>query len=762
GRLGELSAVELELEPGRRCSLDLDSRRILSFVGRCSRQWRSGAGPRASVLEIWLEHAEQKMASTLREFTRLLDPRSLPRVLEVSLGIYCNDCGGVQCSYSSFGQECTLSTGDLLKIIQISIRRFTAVSSANTQIQLPVEYPGLFRLVPNPQPYSSVQEIVDTLRIEPHRLAQPVFLNNLELRLTQGGVLHQGDIFRITTLRPGHAGAMVECELIQLGLMPRHHSKEKPELLKFNFSLSVSQRGCFVECQDQQIYTLREIADWKINKGRSRSVTEVKKGSDKELLSRLLEDVYGELTLTPVYQMKAVSKLREDVLLISSDMDIEVLDVTDRVVLDFFIHPLSLSDIFLQPEGFFPVVAQLCHQPRSSRSRLPAELQCLFRSKHVIIHGAFHSRRILASETIKESIKRRFLIPESYKGRFKRRPRQFVTACDLERARSQTEDVYVVASRDCDSGYDGFASVRAGDEFIVTKDTSSPFSGSRKEKPSDGFECLRVLGNSEAKESVRLPVGLEGGFIELVKDERQFSLAEICRWFPLPFNVTVSMRDLSLGPDILAGVSGLQIEEEIWDPSLLVSDADISQIMEVSVNCTDLIMNINQRWEGERPALNVKSIVEQITEDSYFRLRRRYTIGSITPPPRPPKKNKDPPPRPPKTQSSRSESVNSEGSVCSPQTLSVEPFKHSAFMPSSASKNGLDKKMPSSPATLPRPKLQTDGAQRRSLDDLSKEKNEDDDDGHDYEYIDEGQLSNIRRTCHEQQIIVKATPSNTI
>lgn len=56
-------------------------------------------------------------------------------------------------------------------------------------------------------------------------------------------------------------------------------------------------------------------------------------------------------------------------------------------------------------------------------------------------------------------------------------------------------------------------------------------------------------------------------------------------------------------------------------------------------------------------------------------------------------------------------------------------------------------------------------AKGRSLDDISVGKNEDEDtDVHDYEYIDEDQLDNIRKVYSEQHVSVgvKGKPSNTI
>ncbi len=59
----------------------------------------------------------------------------------------------------------------------------------------------------------------------------------------------------------------------------------------------------------------------------------------------------------------------------------------------------------------------------------------------------------------------------------------------------------------------------------------------------------------------------------------------------------------------------------------------------------------------------------------------------------------------------------------------------------------------------------SDLAKGRSLDNTFVTKHEDDDDNdvHDYEYIDEGQLDSMRKTFNEQNINTgKGYPSNTI
>ncbi|XP_056621118.1 protein THEMIS [Triplophysa dalaica] len=662
------------------------------------------------------------MALTLHEFTQCVNLKTLPRVLQTQSGIYCQGC-----VYEMFGRECSLSTGDLLKIIDITVTGFTAVSSSNTHIDLPLDYPGMFKLIADSEPYKDVEEIVESVKISSHRSGQPVFITRSDIQLPNGFV-REREAFKITDVNIRPDGGHVNCELL--------HREPKS-----CFSLSFCQQGPFMECEDDQFYTLKEIADWKISKGRTRSVSQVKDLPKKDFLfPRVLENVCGELILTPVYELKAVTRLSQKVLLIPSNLDVEVMDVTGQFDCDSFEQHFSLKDVYKSPAELFPVVAELSCL---SSFKLSPELNSLVHSDQVIIHHSYCPKRILASEMCSES-PRHFLIPESYKGRLKRRPRRFPTAYDLERARSETEEIRVVATREFESGCDGLASVHDGDQFVVTK-------GKRggTEKAAEAFECLKVGEKSqelEVKESVRLPMCLEGGFVELVSDKRQYTIAEICRWFPLPFNVNVSMRDLSLKVDILAGVPGLCIEEEISDPCLLVSTFDLSEMMEVPVNRTDLTLKIKKPWTGESLARNGISAVEEISEDGYFTLRR-YAVATVTPPPRPPKKSKNPPPRPPRSLSSRSEQTHAKDSSCSPRNLHIQPFKREEeYSDSRHDKNTL---------IVPKGSPEKALAKGGSLDNISTKRNEDEDDEddmHDYEYIDEDQLDNIRKT----------KPSNTI
>ncbi|XP_022541267.2 protein THEMIS [Astyanax mexicanus] len=678
------------------------------------------------------------MAVTLTEFTRTLDPKTLPRILQIQSGFYCQ--GSV---YELCGTECCLSTGDLMKIVDISITKFIAHTADSTEIKLPLDYPGLFRIVVDPQPYLSIQEIVDSLKISSHRLGQHTFISADQIQLPQDSV-KEGESFRITAVSTDQqSGGHVDCELLH----------REPKL---SFRLELSQQGHFTECEDDQFYTLRELAEWKIPKGRKRTVTAANAPPPKDVLfSTLLENISGELTLTPVYELQAVMKIRKSIALIPSNMDVEVMDVTEQFDVNTFIQPLSLQDVFHKPSDIFPMVTDVIEGPLVEM-HVPVEMLNLLHSDQVIIHKAYEARRILATEIRQESA-RHFLIPTTYKGRFKRRPREFPTAYDLEQARSDTEQLHVVATRGFDSTYSGLASVLAGDQFIVKKGKMSEVNGNGSAVNS--LSCVKIKG--KAHEPVRLPMCLDGGFMEVVHDKRQYSIDEICQRFPLPFNVKVSVRDLSFKEDILASVPGLRIEEQITDRYLLISTLDQSSCWEVPVNRIHMSVHLEKSWTGGAPTAGVNSAVEKIFEDCYYTMRR-YAFTTVMPPPRPPKKPKQPPARPAKPQPSPrpDKPLSASCSIKSPHPPVISRGNSTDRRNSTA---GIERTMPLSPATLPKPVLQKAVTRGQSLEDVCI-KIPDEDDPHDYEYIDEDELENIRKQFQEQSISIstKGKPNNTI
>ncbi|PNJ89629.1 protein THEMIS2 isoform X4 [Pongo pygmaeus] len=64
----------------------------------------------------------------LQDFVRALDPASLPRVLRVCSGVYFE--GSI---YEISGNECCLSTGDLIKVTQVRLQKVVCENPKTSQ-----------------------------------------------------------------------------------------------------------------------------------------------------------------------------------------------------------------------------------------------------------------------------------------------------------------------------------------------------------------------------------------------------------------------------------------------------------------------------------------------------------------------------------------------------------------------------------------------------------------------------------------------------
>lgn len=175
-----------------------------------------------------------------------------------------------------------------------------------------------------------------------------------------------------------------------------------------------------------------------------------------------------------------------------------------------------------------------------------------------------------------------------------------------------------------------------GDQFLVhhSETTEVVFEGTRK---VNILTCEKILDKTH--EVARLPLYMEGGFVEVIHDKKQYQISELCTQFCWPFNVKVAVRDLSIKEDILAATPGLQLEEDITDSYLLISDfANPGECWEIPMG--RLNMTVRLVNSGNLPVdagrLQVRSLVEEITEEQYY-MMRRYESSLSHPPPRPPK-----------------------------------------------------------------------------------------------------------------------------
>ncbi|KAM5283093.1 protein THEMIS isoform 2-T2 [Hipposideros larvatus] len=523
-----------------------------------------------------------------------------------------------------FGNECCLSTGEVIKITGLKIKKIIAEICEHIEgcespqpFELPMNFPGLFKIVADKTPYLTMEEITRTIHIGPSRLGHPCFYHQKDIKL-ENLVVNQGEQIMLSSVEEINGEIMVNCGVV------RNHQNH-------SFTLPLSQEGEFYECEDEHIYTLKEIVEWKIPKNRTRTVKLTDFSNKWDLMNPFPKGFYGALILKPIYEIQGVMKFRKDIVRILPSLDVEVKDITDSYDANWFLQLLSMQDLSEMTSKEFPLVAEVIEVPQGNQ--LPRSI--LQPGKTIVIHKKHQASRILASEIRSNFPKRHFLIPTSYKGKFKRRPREFPTAYDLEIAKSEKEPLHVVATKAFHPAHKELSSVSVGDQFLVHHSQTTEVLSEGIKKVVNVLACEKILKKSS--EAALLPLYMEGGFVEVIHDKKQYHISELCAQFHLPFNVKVSVRDLSIEEDILAATPGLRLEETITDSYLLISDfANPRECWEIPVSRLNMTVQLVSNLSPETESSLVRTLIEEITEEQYY-MMRRYESSLLHPPPRPPK-----------------------------------------------------------------------------------------------------------------------------
>lgn len=639
-----------------------------------------------------------------------------------------------------FGNECCLSTGEVIKVTGFKINKLIASICENNEdsqfsakVELPLNFPGLYKVVADKTPYISIEEITRKVAIGSTRFGHPCFYSSEDIKLANL-TIKQGEQINFNSVEEVNGTMAVNCGVVRNN---QSHS----------FTLPLSQEGTFYECEDDQIYTLKEIAEWKIPRCRNRIVKLSNTLHSWDSSNPLPDNFDGCLILTPVYEVQAVMKFRKDIVHILSDLDVEVKDITDCYDISSFLQPLSLEDVFERTTKEFPMVAEVMEGPLGRQK--PYNL--LHIGKEIVIYKKYQATRVLASEIRSDSPKRHFLIPMTYKGKFKRRPREFPTAYDLEIARSEREQLHVVATKAFDSPHAELFSVSVGDQFLVQQRQTSEVLYEGRKKVIDVLACEQIL--SDTYKEVLLPMYMEGGFVEVIHDKKQYQLSEICKEFRLPFNVKVSVRDLSIKEDVLAAVPGLQLEEEITDSYLLISSAS-SPVESWEIPVYRLNMSVHLLSKDVQAVLPpmTKTTVEEISEEEYYMVRR-FENQTLHPPPRPPKKPAALAPKPVSTvskqvisdvlQATKNFCVDTTKKSCANQAADVSELQVSCQNDLVHHDNVKD--MTEKPTLVEAAVIK--GLTNNPLGKWESEKEQEEE--HNYEYVDENVIENIRKVFQD-------------
>ncbi|KAF7242442.1 Protein THEMIS2 [Varanus komodoensis] len=452
-----------------------------------------------------------------------LDHNSLPRVVKICSGVYFQ--GSV---YELWGNECCLSTGDLMKIVDVQLQN---VICQNVEGEDRFELPPDFKEPP--------------------------------------------------------------CAKQRKTFLPRHPSSK--------------------DRLQQKLYTMNEILQ---------SATMRRKRLKCAELGR------SQFQLCPLYKVKVIMHFRNDVVKIDSALDVEVVDVTEESQNVHFIKPLMLSEI-LEMESLLPMEAELLEGPKGLPVFQSSWASYLRKGCRIHIHRKTASRKILASSSKGKSGTCHFLISSHCKGLFRRRPRKFSSTSELALSLATGKTLQVVVTRDYENGDGEFPLFSVGDRLeVLSLERAGDLSA------RDVLVCWRDNGD-EDKEQICVPLFLDAGFVEDVRDSRRYSLDEAIEDFQLPCEVKVMASDCV--PNLLSSCSVLTLEAQVHAPFLTASLAEEPHLaFEIPPRWMDMSVFLTMNPMKPAPCSSIPS-VEELTEAFYYNLLKE--LPSNTPaPPRPPKR----------------------------------------------------------------------------------------------------------------------------
>ncbi|XP_036603865.1 protein THEMIS2 [Trichosurus vulpecula] len=538
----------------------------------------------------------------LQDYICSLDQASLPRILKICSGVYFQSS-----IYDLSGIECCLSTGDLIKIIQINLKKVICKNPETGHItELPPDFPGYFSSTVKPKLYGTLNQLMSAAT---KNGPLPIYFSSVHDIEVEGSVVPRDQPLVLMAVETYQGIPYVYC-MMDSG----NH--------KFTTYLPLSLQGTFYNWGPGFPQTLLQTLQDPVL-------------LDQPCICPTLH--WNPLSLQPEYEIDAIMQTRTDIVKIPSTLEVDVEDVTEALEHhQHFIKPLLLSDVLAQ-DGPFPMRAVILEVPDGP----PIFHRSLKKGQELLIHGpASPPWRVLASSRSRKT-PRHFFISGAYQGKLRRRPREFHTAFDLLAALAPGFALCVVATQDWE-----------GEE----SDSTSPslFRGDRvevlrKDEGPDGevLVCNRLSDlageeeeeeQREEKEQLLLPLYSSCGFVEEMSDGKRYSLANLMTQVPLPCEVKVLGKDPSLSEDPLSSLLGLRLEEKITEPFLTISlSTDPRMCFEIPPRWLDLtVVVVSEPLEEQGEPLLI-STVEELTDAFYYKLQTLQDCSAQAPPPRPPK-----------------------------------------------------------------------------------------------------------------------------
>ncbi|KAI5946813.1 Protein THEMIS2 [Manis javanica] len=550
---------------------------------------------------------------SLQDFVCALDPASLPRVLRVCSGVYFQ--GSI---YEISGNECCLSTGDLIKVTHIRLQKVVCENPGTGQtMELAPNFQGAFSPLSSSQSYATLKELISAATRSAKKL--PICFMSTHRITTEARVVPEDQPLMLEAVETHLGTHCARCVL--------HTGAQRVVLC-----LPLSQKGPFREWEPGAPRTL---------------LCALQDPALRGLLFTCPTLPWRRLILRPQYEVQAIMHMRRTIVKIPSTLEVDVEDVTTSSQHVHFIRPLLLSEA-LARGGPFPLPTEILEVPEGPPIFLSPWAGSLRKGQRLCIYGpASPPWRVLVS-TKGRKVPRHFLVSGAYQGKLRRRPREFPTAYDLLGALRPGQPLRVVATKDCEGegvGNSGFTSLAVGDRLEVLRSGQAHGAQGRDidvlvcQRLNDqaGEEEQECEEEAEDQEQILLPLYISGSFVEEMSDGRRYSLVDLTTQFSLPCEVKVVAKDTSHPADPLPSFPGLRLEEKITEPFLVVGlDSEPGVCFEIPPRWLDLTL-VEAKGQPGHPAGSIPIATVELTDAFYYRLRKLPAFESQAPPPRPPK-----------------------------------------------------------------------------------------------------------------------------
>lgn len=195
-------------------------------------------------------------------------------------------------------------------------------------------------------------------------------------------------------------------------------------------------------------------------------------------------------------------------------------------------------------------------------------------------------------------------------------------------------------------------------EVVCYKSMALPGKSSQDVKqPVDVLLCQRLqdphdwdnddddkddIQQEDSREEIVLPIFMQGHFVEVLTDNKKYSLGDLCGKHQPPLDVKLANRNPELKDDPLAGLTCIRIEGVTMEPTILASFLQ-SPDSRFEIPARRLVLSVcfttdPLPWPcGQPPKFSTETVT--LVTDSFFYEFCKMLNSDEPPPPRPPKRN---------------------------------------------------------------------------------------------------------------------------